>query len=186
MKRCTFLIFILFSSCAIKGNFEGLYSYYNRVKSRNPALFVNAESDSSFCNREQLKAGKVYIVTGSRLRECLKNKKFGIVYIWGPKCSSKMCLPLELIEQKCNNMKIDLFVVAQYYDSESMSLKYNLKSPILGIDTNYYNSNLTSNYLPKFIQELTFKKGIEDKFLFFVDGTFLKSNNSIDDISILH
>ncbi len=171
---------LILSSCRIKGNFQGLYSYYEKSKKNNPNLFVIPEPTNSICTLNRDNVGKIYLTNGKALKNCLENKKNVIVYIWGPKCKSKICYPLETLQQISVENEIELYIVAEYYDNELMEAEYNLKNPILGIDTKYYNSNLTSKYLSEFISDLTNNDYIENKFYVFKDGLFQNSYESIE------
>lgn len=182
MKIFFFLMILLFTSCSIKGNFAGLYSYYNKMHEQNPKLYASATAVNSICEIKKNAIPTIYVVNGKEIKECITTKKKSVVYIWGPKCKSKICIPLELIQQKCTLKKIDMYVVAEYYDNNLMDFNYNINNPIFGIDTKYYKSDLTSNYLSKFIFDLTSTKVTENKYLYFEDGKFIDSYNFIDDI----
>ena len=67
---------------------------------------------------------------------------------------SKVCIPLNVIQEICNKKNIQLYIVAEYYDLELMNKEYNISSPILGIDTDYYKTNLTSKYVKNFIKDI--------------------------------
>lgn len=176
---CNF--FFLLSSCRINGSFQGLYSYYNKSKKTTPDLFLTPTSTNSICTLVNSDNAKVYVINGTQLKNCLEKEKDAIVYIWGPKCKSKICYPLETLQRECDENNIELYIVAEYYDSNLMSFIYNIQNPIFGIDTEYYNSDLTSKYVAEFIHDITSQNNIENKFYYFKDGTFQYSFNSIED-----
>lgn len=175
------VIICLCNSCSIKGSFRGLYSYYQKTKSQKPDLLV--KPTQVICEIKNTDIPKVYVINGKELLECLKSYPESIVYIWASRCRSKFCYPLNIIQQKCDKKNIALFIVAEYYDGELMDINYKIKKPIFGIDTEYYNTNLTSSYVSKFIYDLTFiKKTNDSRFLYFVNDTFKKSFDDINEI----
>lgn len=185
MKNNNFIIFFCFSlafiSCTIKGNFKGLYSYYDSTKSERPELLISLEDSTSVCEMKQTNIPKIYIINGNQLKNCLNLNLKSLIYIWGPKCSSKICVPLEILQHDCYIKGIDLYIVAEYYDTELMELKYDINRPIFGIDIKYYKSSLTSKYLSKFIYDITGKiEESDNRFFYFENGLFLKSYNTID------
>lgn len=178
-----FNIFIIlsFSSC-IKGNFKGLFSYYNCTKQENPNLLIKLDDLNSFCIPQNLDTPKIIITNGISLKKCINHYNNSIVYIWSPRCKGKLCVSLDIIQKICDEKGIELFIIAEYYDSENMKINHNLKRPILGIDTKYYKTNLTSRYLAEFIYDLTSNSHYDGRFLLFNSSNFLKSFKSIEEI----
>ncbi|WP_445722103.1 hypothetical protein [Flavobacterium sp.] len=182
MKNSILIVLLLsLSSCSINGGFQGLYSYYKKTKKENPNLFVN--SNDLECN--DFERNKINVLTGNKILSCIKNDERALVYIWAPKCKNQYCFPLEVIQQKCNENDVKLYVVSEYYDLNLMEEKYNLENPIFGIDTEYYKTNLTDKYLKKFIFDLTRDENIYSRFYCFKNGVFKKSFDSIDTINYL-
>ncbi len=182
MKALIILMAFICSSCAIKGNFGGLYSNYNKMQSRNPKLYVTTEVGSSVCDIERANEPRVFLVTGSDLKKCIKSETPTVVYLWSPRCKSTICYPLEILQQKCDALGVALFVVAEYYDNEHMNYNFRIKNPVYGVNTIYYNSNLTSNYLRDFISDLSAQRENENKYLYYNSGKFIGSYKSLDDI----
>jgi len=128
---------------------QGLYSYYDKVQGQKPNLII--KSEKVICLIKQIDKPKIYVVNGKEIKNCIENtKKDALVYIWGPKCKSKICYPLNIIQSECDENNIELYIVAEYYDSELMDIHYNIKNPIYGIDIDYYKKKLSSKYLSKF------------------------------------
>lgn len=177
MKKVLVILFVVsqfITSCSIKGNFKGLYSYYESEKKVSPNLF---KKNVQICT---LKYNQyVYIINGINLKNCIASEEKSLIYIWEPHCKSKFCLPLGTIQEICKEKGIKLYIVAQYYDSELMSKKYNLDSPIFGIDTEYYNTNLVEKYVTKFIHDFNINKEIGERYLYFENGNFVKSYDDI-------
>lgn len=183
MKKYYYAIIylLLLTSCSYNGTFQGLYSYYNKTKNENPGLFIKVNDTMSICNLRSDIHPKIYITNANKIKNCLKQSKSAIVYIWKPKCSSKFCTPLEIVEEKCKLYNIDLFIVAEYYDLEMMSKNYKITRPILGIDTEYYKSNLTEKYLTNFVNDLTLKKHNNiGNFIHFKNGIYINNFESFD------
>lgn len=177
----SFLVLFMPISCAINGTFQGLYSYYKKTKKTNPGLLVENYDSNSLCSLSENDIGKIYIINGIELKKCVVNTDNALIYIWGPKCNSPICYPLNLLQEICNENKIELYIVAEYYDAKLMNIKYNIKKPIFGINTNYYKTNLTDKYLPKFIQEITSSNmTIENRFLYYQGGKFINSFYSVE------
>ena len=170
------------TACSIKGSFQGLYSYYSKTKSENPQLLIVPDSSSSLCEINKPDTPKIVVTNGNRLKECIKTNKKAVVYLWAPKCKGKFCYSLNFLQQKCDTKGITLYVVAEYYDTQLMQISYKINKPISGIDVEYYNSDRTSKYLSKFIYDLTLRSNIPGRLIYFEDGVFKRSFESIEEI----
>ena len=187
MKNKTLLLLLLlavFNSCIkIDGDFKGLYSYYESTTESNPELFVKLNSPDSICTNKSKNNDKIYIVNGTQLKECLNKSEKSIVYIWGPKCKSDVCFPLEIIQAFCSKNNLSLFIVSEYYDAETMSSKYDLERNILAVDTEFYKTNLVANYINRFMKDIDAsldRKNVH-KYLYFEGDIFVRDYNSIYD-----
>ncbi|MCJ7934711.1 MAG: hypothetical protein MUW56_14060 [Chryseobacterium sp.] len=169
-KLFTILLSAIFlcslNSCKINGNFKGLYSYYETTKKENPGLFI--KNDNKICSLKYSK--NIFIINGKSLKDCLQEDDKSLVYIWGPKCSSKVCIPLSSVQEYCTRKNIRLYIVAEYFDSEMMNKEYAIERPILGIDTEYYKTNLTKKYLTAFINDIAQTNYSEKRYLYFEKG----------------
>jgi len=183
MKKLIILISVIFISC-IQGSFKGLYSYYEKTLKEKPEIFINTNNLDSINGKHSKLENYVFIINGKDLKKCLKESDKSFIYIWGPKCSSKVCYPLELINNYCKKNKVSLFIVAEYYDTESMSFNYELDKNILAIDTKYYNTNLTSKYLNLFLNDIDNTLDydtIPGRYLYFEKEKYIKSFESVYD-----
>ncbi len=181
-----FLSIILCSSCglfSINGGFRGLNSYYGRTMDENPELLFRPDNSIDICSQKTNDTPKVYMINAAQLASCFPKEGNALVYLWRPNCSGKMCYSLNLLQEKCDKENIELFIVAEYYDTEKMEINYKIERPIFGIDTEYYRTNLTSKYLSKFRFELTNKNDNNGPFLYFYNGRFIKSFKDIEEIS---
>lgn len=177
-----FILIIWFCSCSINGSFQGLYSYYDKTKSYNPDLLVKPSAVNPLCQLKQGSPPRILVVDGVSLKTCINTAEKAVVYIWSPKCKSKNCYPLDLLQQKTNTRNINLFIVAEYYDGELMSLNYKINRPIYGIDIDYYNSNLTSKYLPLFLKDLAASNVPKTRFLYFENGELKRTFDEIGEL----
>ncbi|MCF8458826.1 MAG: hypothetical protein K9H62_23055 [Bacteroidales bacterium] len=175
-------ILVLISSCKIDGTFQGLYSYYNKTKNETPNLLIRLDDSVSICDIAYSDSLKIVITNGIELKNCVKLYENSIVYFWSPRCKSKLCYSLELLQNICNEKSIELFIVAEYYDGQFMKKYYNIKKPIFGIDTKYYKSNKTSKYISLFIYDLASKRDISQNFIFLEKGIFVKSFSDIKEL----
>lgn len=181
-----FLIIVLvftYCSCSVKGNFRGLYSYYDKTKAEYPELLINTYSD--ICQVKATEPAKIYVINGKSIADCIISYDNAVVYIWKPKCTGRYCYPLNTIQKMCDENNIELFIVAEYYDSKTMRQNHFIKRPVFGIDTKYYNSSLTSKYLTDFKEDVTSKKGISNSFISFRKGVYYTSFNTIDSLKTI-
>lgn len=97
----------------------------------------------------------IYAMSGLELRNCLKTIPKALLYIWKPNCMSEACVSPLYLQKLCDEQNLELFIVAEYFDCESMQLNNILERPIFGVDQDYYNTNLTSKNRTKFWNDLT-------------------------------
>lgn len=180
MKNIIFFIFLFcLTSCSYNGSFQGLYGYSETTIKENPKTFIFKNNVCDVVNNKD--EAKVYITNGLKLKNCFKDFENSVVYFWKPKCSSKICIPLEIIANRCKERNLKLFIVAEYYDTEMMNKKYNMDNPIYAIDTKYYNSNLTSKYLSRFQSDLINNSSLDTNgFFLFKNGSFVNSYQSFE------
>jgi hypothetical protein len=179
------LISFLFTSCAIKVSFKGLYSYYERTKKESPNLLHKVNNPETICNIKTRELNpKILVINGTQLKNCIDKNRKTLIYIWGPKCRSQMCSPPEIAQSTCDINNIELYIVSEYYDSEKMNENYNISRYIFGIDTLYYKTSLTTKYVSLFLLDLgvVLKKDDYNRFLYFENGKFIKSYESVYDI----
>jgi hypothetical protein len=165
------------------GSFRGLNSYYKKSFKENPSIYSKLESFQSICevNKKNAKTN-VIIINGKHLNDCIKTTNKALIYRWGSKCKSTICYPPEIVQSVCNSENIQLFVVAEYYDNEAMMIDYAIDKPIFGIDTKYYKSYLTDKYLARFLNDLNVAKETTNRYLYFENGEFKESYNSVYDV----
>lgn len=170
----TLLLLTIFScSCAIRGSFRGLYSYYDKSKSANPGLYH--KPTTAICDLKMSDTPAIFITNGIQVSQCISNMDEVIVYIWAPRCGSKRCYPLNVLQEKCSGKNISLFIVSEYFDNDLMNLRYRVERPVFGIDVDYYKTNLTSGYLSLFLRDLGAPGKFEHRFLRFKKGIFVSA-----------
>lgn len=168
---------LFFVSCQIQGSMQSLIGYQSKVTRESPELF---NYDSQFDCDNHFGNHKVVITNGSNLLRCIKEQDLALIYIWQPNCVSSKCIDPRLVQSICNEKGISLFVVAEYYDTEKMSIQYDLEKSIYAIDCNYYKTNFTEKYLTEFLSDLSPEKRIPRKsFIYFNNGIFQNSSDSL-------
>jgi hypothetical protein len=184
-KLLLILLFVFFSSCAIKGNFKGLYSYFNETQKEMPNLFIKLDSSDTLLFNTSIEKNKIYIINGIHLKKCLTKKNKSIVYFWDLNCKSKICYPLELIQAHCKKNNLSLFVVAEYYDAKIMSNEFEIDNNILAVNTKYYKSSLVNKYLTRFLIDIDSKLKYKNlnRYLYFEGDEFINDYRSIYDIN---
>lgn len=184
-KLLLILLFVFFSSCAIKGNFKGLYSYFRNTQNERPDLFITLDSSDTLNLNSAKEKNKIYIINGTHLKKCLAKKNKSIVYFWDLNCKSKICYPLELIQAHCKKNNLSLFVVAEYYDAKIMSNEFEIDNNILAVNTKYYKSSLVNKYLTRFLIDIDSKLKYENlnRYLYFEGDEFINDYRSIYDIN---
>jgi hypothetical protein len=163
------LLFLALSSCKISGSFRGLYSYFKKEFKMQPDLYVFPNDGMNYCTETEKYIDKVLVLNGLQLKECIQNNEKSIVYYWKPSCGSEICIPIYAVDQYCQENGIALYVVSEYYHNKIMAKESYANYPIVGIDTEYYRTNLTSKYIPKFYSDL----GVEN-----ITGNFFLFKNS--------
>ena len=184
MKKIFILFFIIQTiiSCKINGNLKGLLSNYNNSNSEKPEIFYHSKQNEDISNIKLVSPAKIIIINGKQIKKQIENYQKTLIYIWRPNCRGILCIPPELIQKNCDLKKIELFIVSEYYDNKQMEINYNLKNPIYGIDVDYYNSNITTNYIAKFKFDLSIYAKTNNRYLYFEKGNYIKSYENFNDI----
>ena len=159
---------------------QGLFNYQNKIRNSNPELFKSDSQTTENCTFTYSK--QIELINGKTPKRCLESKS--LVYIWKPNCHGKFCYSLNIILEICNEKEIELYIVAEYYDAEKLSLGYKIDKNIFGTDTRYYKSNRTKVYLSKFLNDLSSNEVGIGNFLYFKNKKLSRSFNAIDSISL--
>ena len=183
MKKLIFIfcLYLTINSCgliAINGSFQGLYSYYKKTKIEKPNLFVRYNDSIKRQELNKSFDSTIVLITGVELNKLLKTVNNAVVYMWSPNCKSRFCQSLEILQRKCNEKQIELFVVVETFDINMLEQKHKTVKTLYGINTQYYKTNFTAWYRPKFIKDLQETKEKENTFnrlFYFKNGQFIKS-----------
>jgi len=180
---CILHLILSVAACSIHGSFQGLYSYQEKTAERAPGLIQ--KPIVPICSLVQLNTPVVYAINGIALRLCLEQSGKALVYVWRPKCSSDLCIPPHILQTYCDERQMELFVVAEYYDYETMTLNYPLKRPIFGIDCDYYETQLTKQYIALFMSDLfgPHMKAEEHFYFLFSDGCLMDMSDKLEKLN---
>jgi hypothetical protein len=89
------------------------------------------------------------------------------------------------LQRKCNEKQIELFVVAETFDINMLEQKHKTVKRLYGINTQYYKTNFTAWYRPKFLkdmQEAAEKDKTFNRLFYFKNGLFIKSVHEIENL----
>ena len=182
------LIFGFLSSCIVHypSDIRGIYSYYRVTEKEHPNFIQRPESN--LCEKESEEPFIIYRIRANELKACLVKSTKSIVYFWSPNCSAPVCIPPNYAQEYSSRQNVDLLIIATYYDYQKMNYDYNLDRPLLGIDTEYYRSNLTSRYLDRFKTDLIGKEAFEEnkigRFYLFESDSLVMVSSSIEELEI--
>ncbi len=191
MKKLIYIFCLLFffTSCSglitINGSFQGLYSYYKKTKAVKPNLFVPYNDTAKKHTLNKSNDSTIVLITGGELNKLLKTFNNAVVYMWSPKCKSRFCPSLDVLQQKCDERQIELFVVAETFDINMLQQKHKTVKTLYGINTDFYKTNFTSFYRPKFIKDMQKAKEKDDtinRLFYFKNGQFIKSVHEIKEL----
>jgi hypothetical protein len=181
MKLLFSILLLSLASCSIEGSFQGLVSYYNKVKKTDLLLMKYSDSTHDLASNG---TGGIVVMNGIQLKKHLTKYEKTLVYLWRPNCGGRYCYDLTLVQEFCDKNELELLVVAEYYDYAKMSSESALNNNIIGIDTDYYKSNLTSKYVSLFFADLLGKEVSLGYFSFFHEDRFISCFNSLDEFQV--
>ncbi len=184
-----FLVLIVYS-CTINIKFQTIAEDYNKAKKEGVVKFIHLSDSPTLCSAKTDTA-TVLVATGTQLKSCLKNYEKALVYIWSVECSSPTCYPISTVREKCEQKGLELFVVADFYNSKYMCRDYGLKHPIIGIDVEYYKTNFKEKHLSElFISDLlmpakrneVYRKKSFNGLIYFTNGNFNEAFDYIEEL----
>lgn len=159
-----------FTSCVINGSGYDLLSKEDRMKVKtcvDPIDSLNAD-------------GNIYMITAQQLKDCLVGRDWAVVYDWAPWCSAEACVLPSDAEDICKDAGYDFFFVSETYDETGRAA--GVKSPVLVINREYYNTDNYKRYRRLFLEELT-GKSIKSlgygRFLVFRHGEYVRSCENV-------
>ncbi len=174
------ILILISSSCS----FPGLFSAYKKVNKENPSLLKRATDKTRICNTQYSDSCKVLVLNAEDLKTCLNASDRAILYLWSPHCSSPYCYGLDRVQAYCTEKGLKLYVVADYYDTETMTAYYELNFPIIGIDMKKYKNKLTPIYTKKFLADLSIfrAKDNSDRLFYLEKGTYIRSFRDLKNV----
>lgn len=176
----TFLALYLVS-CSINGTTQGLYGYQKVTESIMPEFISPLQGD--ICMKDLPNTLGVTKINGLDIYRCLSQDVRTVVYLWPPKCSSAECISPILLSTFCSDLKVNLFIVAEYYDYPIMYANLTKLEPIYAIDQRHYNTNLTKKYKTRFLNDLGISNKTtitENRFFYFENTQFIHANSDIE------
>lgn len=141
-------------SCSSSQSISGASSNYEATKKAYPNLILSAVVLQDPCKAQYAPAFRVIELQGKELYNCLKFQPKALVYTWNMQQDSLKYPPIEKVQKYCDYQGIRLYVVANYYQGKLMSQEYALDYPIIGINTNYYQSDQPAIYQKNFLKDL--------------------------------
>jgi len=174
------LLILISSSCSIKG----LFSDYKKVNKEYPRLLKKVTNKTTICHTSYSDSCQVLVLNAQELVTCLDVEDKIILYLWSPHCSSPYCYGLDRVQAYCTEKGLKLYVVADYYDPQSMMAYYNLEFPIIGIDMTTYKNKLTPVYTKKFLEDLSIfrEKDNSDRLFYLEKGKFIRSFRVLEEV----
>ena len=155
------IVIVLITSCSF--NIKGLYRDYNKLSKKEKELIVYLESTKKIC--EIKKDNKVYAITGEQLRKCIETRENVMVYSYTPYCTRETCYPLSQYQKYCDSRGIDLFVVANCYDSIIFSEQESLTLPLFSINNKFYKKRFRHKYSELFTRDFLINEDNIDELL---------------------
>ena len=184
MKKIVPLLLVLFcfSCVTFNAEFKGLYGYQDKTNKLYPGLLVRPNTDVQICNISKTDKPEVIISNGKQLRECMLRSERAVLYVWNPLCSSKLCYAINVVQRECSKKKIDLYIVAEYYDGPTMNQDYQIERPLFGIDVDFYQSSFCDKYIPKFMNDLIGTPSRDNKFIEFRNGSYTRTFDRLEEL----
>lgn len=179
----SFIVLFFCCSCvSVTAELKGLYSYQNKTNRVYPGLLKRQPLDAPLCTISKTAAPQVIISNGKQLRECLLRSERAVLYIWKPLCKSEFCYAINVVQRECSKKKIDLYIVAEYYDGPTMNQDYQIDRPLFGVDVDYYRSSLCDVYIPKFMNDLIGTSERENIFVEFRNGAYTRTFDRLEQL----
>lgn len=175
-KIIAFVVILFFSQCS---SISGFYSGYKQLTEEQKRHVIFQKLN--ICSLEN--NNKIHAINATQLKECLKLNKKSLVYTWSPHCYSEVCILIAACQDYCDKNDYELYVVADYYDWETMEGQNVAKKPIFTIDHKYYKTDYANKYQRLFIQDLTdnkqFGKNEFGRFFIFEKDKLVERRNKL-------
>lgn len=183
MKRVlVFLsLIVLFQACAIIHT-PGFNSGYKRLPTdeQGKICFVSSVDEIPDQNN-----GKIMAITANQLSVLLARSGNTLLYLWSPHCSSSVCIPLKTIQDFCDSVNLNLYVLTEYYTDAFLQNEF-LSRPMLSVNEFYYKTSYCNSYMKRFLSELIPNDQLQSvshhRFLLFSNEHLVQSYEKAEDI----
>ena len=175
------LVAVTIQSCAIVHT-PGFNSGYKRLtaEEQHKICFVSSVDEIPDHND-----GRIMAITADQLSVLLKKHENTLLYLWSPHCSSSVCIPLKTIQDFCDSVNLNLYVLTEYYTDALLQNEF-LSRPMLSVNEFYYKTSYCNSYMKRFLSELIPKDQLQSvshhRFLLFSNEHFEQSYEKIEDI----
>lgn len=171
-------------SCSSNQSLPNSSSNYEATQKAYPQLIKSTAVLQDHCKAQYSPTFRVLELQGKELYDCLKFQPKALVYTWNMQEDSLKYLPIEKVQQYCDQQGIRLYVVAAYYQGDILSKEYALDYPIIGINTSYYRSNNPIIYHKNFLKDLgiILKEGQKGQLHYFEYGHYHGVHKSLEAI----
>lgn len=183
MKKLLILpLFLLLTSCIIRGNLDGITNDYNKLTAEQKDRVVPLEDFN------RLDTLHIYKVSGQRLAQELKQYPKGLVYIFSNGCRSSYCLPMSNYENFARQNNYKLFLVMEGYGELQRTLGQRSEvftAPLFSIDNDFYGSTYSVTYSRMFRNALRglpkeAKPKWEGNLYYFENGSLVKISQTLE------
>jgi hypothetical protein len=181
-KILLFLVMtFVFQACAIFRT-PGFNSGYKRLTAEEKKRVCFVSSEEEIPDRND---GRIMAVTAEQLSALLKINDTTLLYVWSPHCSSSSCVSLKAVQDYCDQAKLTLFVLTEYYTDAFTQIEFLLR-PMLSVNEFHYKTNYCNSYMKRFLSELIPDDKRESdsnhRFLLFSNERFVQSYDRIEDV----
>ena len=171
----------VFQACAIFRT-PGFNSGYKRLTAEEQKRICFVSSVEEIPDRND---GRIMAVTAEQLSTLLKKNDTTLLYLWSPRCSSSSCVSLKAVQDYCDQAKLPLYVLTEYY-TDAFPQNELLSRPMLSVNEFHYKTSYCNSYMKRFLSELIPDDNRESdsnhRFLLFSKGSFVQSYERMKDV----
>lgn len=181
-KSLLLLLFPILTGCFIT-NTPGFYSGYKKLSADEKQSVVITPATMPVCGIPNDQ--RIYAITGTQLRACLKDKDTSVVYFWSPNCHSDVCISTSAAQYYCDKKGYKLYVVAEYYDLPKMKQQNTNATPMYSVNSGAYGTDYCDKYTARFVKQLAgpamlSKNDLYNRFFFFRADSLIHTSSYLD------